>query len=93
MQVEIAGLQNHDVGASGSANEPPLVIDLDGTLLRSDLLLETVITAVSTCMIASANWVFNEWLYRELYKRYPIKHRRPSVSSKLRPFQSLPRQA
>ena len=41
MQVETARLQNPDVGASGSANEPPLVVDLDGTLLRSDLLLET----------------------------------------------------
>jgi 4-hydroxybenzoate polyprenyltransferase/phosphoserine phosphatase len=41
VQVEIARLQNQDVGASGSANEPPLVVDLDGTLLRSDLLLET----------------------------------------------------
>ncbi|MBK1647549.1 UbiA family prenyltransferase [Rhabdochromatium marinum] len=29
------------MGASSQSKEPPLVVDLDGTLLRSDLLLET----------------------------------------------------
>jgi 4-hydroxybenzoate polyprenyltransferase/phosphoserine phosphatase len=37
----MAMLKNHRTGGSGLADEPPLVIDLDGTLLRSDLLLET----------------------------------------------------
>lgn len=39
---------------------------------------------LSTCMIASANYVINEWLDREFDKHHPIKRRRPSVSSRLR---------
>jgi decaprenyl-phosphate phosphoribosyltransferase len=43
-----------------------------------------VVGVFSTCMIASANYVINEWLDREFDKHHPIKRRRPSVSSTLR---------
>jgi len=43
-----------------------------------------VIGFFSTCLIASANYVINEWLDREFDKHHPIKRQRPSVSSKLR---------
>lgn len=44
-----------------------------------------VIGVLSTCMIASANYVINEWLDREFDKHHPVKRQRPSVSSRLRP--------
>jgi decaprenyl-phosphate phosphoribosyltransferase len=39
----------------------------------------------STCLVASANYVINEWLDREFDKHHPVKKQRPSVSADLRP--------
>jgi 4-hydroxybenzoate polyprenyltransferase len=36
-------------------------------------------------LVASANYVINEWLDREFDRHHPVKHQRPSVSSVLRP--------
>lgn len=44
------------------------------------------IGVASTCCIASANYVINEWLDREFDKFHPTKKKRPSVSSGLKPF-------
>lgn len=43
-----------------------------------------VIGLFSTCLIASANYVINEWLDAEFDRHHPVKHRRPSVSAGLR---------
>lgn len=40
---------------------------------------------LSTCLIASANYVINEWLDREFDKHHPVKKQRPSVSAGLKP--------
>jgi len=51
----------------------------------ADVLLPTLLGILSTCLVASANYVINEWLDREFDRHHPVKHQRPSVSSALRP--------
>ena len=61
---------------------------LFGILLTEDLpdnwgwLL--VLGFISACLIASANYVINEWLDREFDKYHPKKNARPSVDGKVR---------
>jgi decaprenyl-phosphate phosphoribosyltransferase len=54
-------------------------------LPANDVLLPIVLGILSTCLVASANYVINEWLDREFDRHHPVKHERPSVSSDLRP--------
>lgn len=44
------------------------------------LLGPILIGILSTCLIASANYVINEWLDAKFDKYHPVKHKRPSVS-------------
>ena len=58
-----------------------------GILLTEDLpanwVLLLVIGIFSTCLIASANYVINEWLDRDFDKHHPKKKSRPSVTGNL----------
>jgi 4-hydroxybenzoate polyprenyltransferase len=49
----------------------------------SAIILITGILA--TCLIASANYVINEWLDLEFDKYHPVKKNRPAVAEKLKP--------
>lgn len=49
----------------------------------TDIIVPAIIGLVSTCLIASANYVINEWLDAEFDKYHPIKKNRPSVGSKV----------
>lgn len=42
-----------------------------------------VVGMVSTCLVASANYVLNEWLDAEFDKFHPLKKNRPSVVARL----------
>jgi len=48
-----------------------------------DSIFKFLIALISTCLIASANYVINEWLDSEFDKFHPIKKDRPSVSGNL----------
>ena len=50
--------------------------------IESALLI--VLAVASTCLVASANYVINEWLDREYDKYHPVKRERPSVSHGVR---------
>ena len=50
-----------------------------GGLLSSNLIIKTIIGFFSTCFIASANYVINEWLDAEFDKYHPIKKYRAVV--------------
>lgn len=45
----------------------------------SDAVIPSMIAIISTCFIASANYVINEWLDKEFDKFHPIKKNRPSA--------------
>jgi decaprenyl-phosphate phosphoribosyltransferase len=47
------------------------------------MLLPALLGIFSTCLVASANYVINEWLDREFDQHHPMKKMRPSVSSRL----------
>lgn len=49
----------------------------------SQLGLKVVLGILSTCLIASANYVINEWLDAEFDKFHPVKKHRPSVVKEL----------
>jgi 4-hydroxybenzoate polyprenyltransferase len=49
------------------------------------LILDLVLSVVSTCFIASANYVINEWLDAEFDRHHPVKKLRPSVVKNLNP--------
>ncbi len=55
-----------------------------GILLTEELpnnwVLLLVVGLMSTCLIASANYVINEWLDRDFDKHHPKKKSRPSVT-------------
>ena len=53
---------------------------------RSQLLVRIIFGFLSTCFIASANYVINEWLDAEFDKFHPIKKDRPVVSANLKTF-------
>jgi decaprenyl-phosphate phosphoribosyltransferase len=44
----------------------------------------TMLAVLSTCLIASANYVINEWLDAEFDRHHPVKQYRPSVLGNLR---------
>ncbi len=50
----------------------------------NSVLWDIVIAFCSTCFIASANYVINEWLDAEFDRHHPIKYRRPSVSGEIK---------
>lgn len=43
-----------------------------------------IIAIFSTCLVASANYVINEWLDREFDRHHPLKNRRPSAAGRVR---------
>jgi len=49
----------------------------------SQVLVPTLIGIFSTCLIASANYVINEWLDAEFDKQHPVKKNRPSALGKV----------
>lgn len=49
------------------------------------LLGKLMLAVISTCLIASANYVINEWLDAEFDKHHPTKKLRPSVTKSLKP--------
>jgi decaprenyl-phosphate phosphoribosyltransferase len=50
-----------------------------------ELLVSVLVGVISTCLIASANYVINEWLDAEFDKFHPVKKNRPSVTKSLQP--------
>lgn len=50
------------------------------------LIFNVFLGILATCLIASANYVINEWLDAEFDKFHPLKKDRPSVIHKLNPF-------
>jgi len=50
----------------------------------SDLILKIIIGFFATCMIASANYVINEWLDAEFDKFHPTKKNRPVVTENMK---------
>jgi 4-hydroxybenzoate polyprenyltransferase len=51
----------------------------------ADWWLPFTIAMASTCAIASANYVLNEWLDRDFDRNHPEKSKRPSVNLRLAP--------
>lgn len=58
------------------------IIFLNISLL--DALAPTIIAVISTCLIASANYVINEWLDAEFDKHHPLKKNRPGAVGDLK---------
>lgn len=50
-----------------------------------DLLISVLVGVMSTCFVASANYVINEWLDAEFDRFHPVKKARPSVTKKMKP--------
>lgn len=42
------------------------------------------VAVFSTCLVASANYVINEWLDREFDRHHPLKNNRPSAAGRLK---------
>ena len=55
-----------------------LALVLSGIPL-SEAVIPSLIGILSTCFIASANYVINEWLDKDFDKHHPIKQHRPSA--------------
>lgn len=49
----------------------------------ASLLLQLLVALASTCLVASANYVINEWLDAEFDRHHPVKKNRPSVVKNL----------
>ncbi len=49
-----------------------------------DFAFQFVLGVVATCLLASANYVINEYLDAEFDKFHPVKSKRPSVQGKVR---------
>jgi decaprenyl-phosphate phosphoribosyltransferase len=66
---------------------PGLIMGLYFTHFRLELTSWMVIISgiFATCLIASANYVINEWLDMESDKYHPVKKHRPSVKANLNP--------
>lgn len=45
-----------------------------------------IVGSISVCLVASANYVINEWLDAGFDKYHPVKKNRPSVVGDLKPF-------
>lgn len=50
----------------------------------SESILPMCIAILSTCLIASANYVINEWLDAEFDQHHPVKKSRPSATGKIK---------
>ena len=50
----------------------------------SEALVPTLIGIASTCLVASANYVINEYLDRDFDKHHPLKKNRPSATGNIR---------
>lgn len=63
---------------------------LPGTILAivftnarlDDIVVPILVGLVSTCLVASANYVLNEWLDAEFDKHHPLKKNRPSAAGR-----------
>jgi len=53
--------------------------------LTSSFVFDILLSIISTCLIASANYVINEWLDAEFDRHHPVKKLRPSVVKNLNP--------
>lgn len=53
------------------------------TALEAGLIFDILIGVIATCLIASANYVINEWLDQEFDRYHPVKKHRPSVAKNL----------
>ncbi len=53
--------------------------------VSSSLFFDIFLSIISTCLIASANYVINEWLDAEFDRHHPVKKLRPSVVKNLNP--------
>lgn len=49
-------------------------------------VLPVVLCFISVCLVASANYVINEWLDGEFDKHHPIKSKRPTVLGRVKPM-------
>lgn len=49
----------------------------------SGAIVPTLIGIISTCLVASANYVINEWLDAEFDRKHPVKKNRPSALGKV----------
>ena len=50
----------------------------------SEAIIPTLIAVASTCLVASANYVINEYLDREFDQHHPLKKHRPSATGAIR---------
>lgn len=50
----------------------------------SEAIIPTLIAIASTCLVASANYVINEYLDRDFDKHHPLKKNRPSATGSIR---------
>lgn len=50
----------------------------------SSILFHLALGIASTCLVASANYVLNEWLDRDFDRHHPTKKLRPSVRNDIR---------
>jgi decaprenyl-phosphate phosphoribosyltransferase len=62
-----------------------------GLYYNNFVLLNTTIWLIiagiaATCLIASANYIINEWLDMEFDKYHPVKKNRPAVKALLKPY-------
>ncbi len=66
---------------------PGLIMGIYYTHFRMELtsVMIIVLGFFATCLIASANYVINEWLDLEFDKYHPVKKNRPSVKANLKP--------
>ena len=55
-----------------------------GPDLTPELLLRLMVGILATCLIASANYVINEWLDAEFDQFHPVKKDRPSLVANLK---------
>lgn len=51
----------------------------------TELVIKIIAGVVATCLIASANYVINEWIDAKFDRFHPIKKNRPSVTKDLNP--------
>jgi len=53
--------------------------------LNPELVIKLIAGIAATCLIASSNYVINEWLDAEFDKFHPVKKDRPSLVANLNP--------
>lgn len=50
----------------------------------SEAFIPALIAIASTCLVASANYLINEYLERDFDKHHPLKNNRPSATGSIR---------